>query len=166
MRDYQELALSAEQLNIRGDYRAVVELLEPYVGNINNKNTSFFNELGIAYGKIGSQLQDVAFWYKAYDCHKKAYDLDSNEPIYMFNLAIAATWIEHYEEAQELTAKYLESGHRKERKLAKDLLKKEGQIKEKVEELSNALAGEEEGERIPFIAKEILNQLQNEVIKQ
>jgi len=28
MRDCQELALRAEQLNIRGDYRAVVELLE------------------------------------------------------------------------------------------------------------------------------------------
>lgn len=124
MRDYQELALRAEQLNIRGDYRAVVDLLKPHTGDIDNENTSFFNELGIAYGKIGAQLQDIAFWHKAYDCHKKAYDLDSNEPIYMFNLAMAATWIEHYEEAQKLTTKYLESGHGRERKLAKDLLEK------------------------------------------
>lgn len=123
-RDYQEFALRAEQLNIRGDYRAVVDLLEPHAGNLDNKNTSFFNELGIAYGKIGSQLQDIAFWHKAYDFHKKPYHLDSNEPIYMFNLAMAATWIEHYEEAQELLTKYLESGYRKERELAQDLLEK------------------------------------------
>ena len=122
--DYQQLALRAEQLNIRGDYRGVVELLEPYTGNPDNKNTSFFNELGIAYGKIGSQLQDTAFWHKAYDCHKNAYRLDSNEPIYMFNLAMAATWIENYEKAQELLIKYLESGHRKELQLAKNVLKK------------------------------------------
>ena len=124
MKDYQELALRAEQLNIRGDYRAVVEMLELYAGDMDNENTSFFNELGIAYGKLGVQFQDIAFWRKAYDRHKKAYDLDNNEPIYMFNLAMAATWIEHYEDARKLTTKYPESGHERERKLAKDLLEK------------------------------------------
>ena len=122
--DYQQLALRAEQLNIQGNYCAVVKLLEPYAKRPNNKNTSFFNELGIAYGKIGSQLQDTAFWQKAYDCHKNAYRLDSNEPMYMFNLAMAATWIGHYGEAKELFTKYLESGHRRERELAIDILKK------------------------------------------
>ena len=124
VRDCQELALRAEQLNIRGDHRAVVELLEPHAEVAENDNTSYFNELGIAYGKIGSQPEDSAYWHKAYACHRKAHDLDRNEPIYMFNLAMAATWIERYKEAQELLTKYLESGHRKEHELAKDLLMK------------------------------------------
>lgn len=122
--DYQQLALRAEQLNIQGNYRAVVKLLEPYAKRPNNKNTSFFNELGIAYGKIGSQLQDTAFWQKAYDCHTNAYRLDSNEPMYMFNLAMAAIWIGHYGEAKELLTKYLGSGHKRKRELAIDILKK------------------------------------------
>lgn len=121
--DYQQLALRAEQMNIRGDYRGVLELLEPYVGEPDNNNTSFFNELGIAYGKIGSQLQDAAFWHKAYDCHKDAYRQDSNEPIYIFNLAMAAAWIKNYDEAKELFKEYLDSNHKKRCKLATDMLR-------------------------------------------
>ena len=124
MRDYQVHALRAEQLNTQGDHQAVIELLEPYAEDSDNENTSFFNELGIAYGKIGAQLQDVVFWCKAYDSHKRAHDLDNKEPIYMFNLAMAATWLERYEEAKDLTTRYIQSGHARERKLAKELLKK------------------------------------------
>ena len=122
MSNYQQLALRAEQMNINGDYQDAIKLLEPYVNEEENNNTSFFNELGIAYGKRGAQLQDVSLWRKAYNCHKKSYILDSNEPMYMFNLAMAATWLENYEEAKELFKKYIESGHQKERNLAKDLL--------------------------------------------
>jgi len=121
-RDYQQLAFRAEQMNIRGDYQGVIELLEPYAGKPDNDNTNLFNELGVAYGKIGSQLQDTVLWHKAYDCHKRAYLLDSNEAIYMFNLAMAATWIGNYGEAKELFKKYLKSGHRKDRELASDIL--------------------------------------------
>jgi len=121
--DYQKLALRAEQLNIRGDHHEVLKLLEPYAKNLNNKNTSFFNELGIAYGKIGSQLQDTTWWHKAYDCHKMSYRLDSEEPIYMFNLALAASWIEDYGQAKELFTKYLESGDERQRELTKNILR-------------------------------------------
>jgi len=120
--DWQQIALRAEQLNIKGDYRGVLELLEPYIGNPSNKNTSFFNELGIAYGKIGSQLQGTAFWHKAYDCHKKAYRINRHEPIYMFNLGIAADWIKNYKEAEELLTKYIKSGDTRRLKMATDIL--------------------------------------------
>jgi len=124
MSNYQQFALRAEQMNINGDHQSVIELLEPYANEEKNNNTSFFNELGIAYGKRGTQFQDVSLWRKAHDCHKKSYLSDSDEPIYMFNLAVADTWLENYEEAKELFRKYVESGHQKERDLAKDLLVK------------------------------------------
>ena len=120
--DWQQLVLRAEQLNIQGDYQGVLELLEPYTGNPNNKNTSFFNELGIAYGKIGRRCHSNVFWHKAYDCHKKAYRLARFEPIYMFNLGLAASWIKNYKEAEELLTKYIRSGDTRRLKMATDIL--------------------------------------------
>jgi len=122
--NYQAMAFTAEALNNKGKHQNAINLLLPDVEHPDNQNTSFFNELGIAYGKIGSKTNDRSYREKAYDYHKKAYDLDNNEPIYMLNLAMSATWIERYEEAKELMQKYLESGHARERKLAKDILKK------------------------------------------
>lgn len=124
MSNYQQLALKAEQMNINGDHQGVIELLEPYANEEENNNMSFFNELGVVYGKHGTQPKDISLWRKAYDCHKKSYLFDSNKPMYMFNLAMVATWLENYEEAKKLFKKYVESGHQREHDLAKDVLVK------------------------------------------
>jgi hypothetical protein len=127
--EYQRLAIEAEHLNLIGEYRAAIKLLEPYAENENNNNPSFSNELGVAYGKVGSQFQDIALWHKAYYYHKKSFNTDSNQPIYMFNLAMAALWLEEYDEAYNLFTNYIESGHKNNRKLAKQMLRKLRYIK-------------------------------------
>jgi tetratricopeptide (TPR) repeat protein len=121
-KDFQQMVFTAEALNKQGSYQQVLDLLLPTAEHPDNQNASFFNELGIAYGKIGSKNNDISFWAEAYQYHCKAYELDSTEPMYMFNLAVAASWLDKKDEALLLFKKYLATGHKKERKLALDMV--------------------------------------------
>ena len=47
--DYESLVLKAEKFGKTKDYQTVIEMLKPYENDPNNKNTAFFNTLGIAY---------------------------------------------------------------------------------------------------------------------
>lgn len=57
--NYKELASMAETLNMRGKYKKTIELLSPYINHYDNICESFFNELAIAYGKLGSQKHNL-----------------------------------------------------------------------------------------------------------
>lgn len=121
-RDYQVLAKVSEQLNLQDKYWETIEFLRQYeVGNTID-NTSFWNELGIAYGKVGTKNKNKEYWRLAYDAHKKAYDLDPREPMYLFNLAFATSWLENLFESRELFENYLESGHTGRRDLAQEMI--------------------------------------------
>jgi len=122
--DYQQMAFVAEALNNQGRHQEAIQLLLPGAEQPDNQNTSFFNEMGIAYGNIGSKTKDLSYWVKAYKYHRKAYELDSAEPMYMFNLAMAASWLDKRDEALDLFKKYVASGHQRRRELARDLVKK------------------------------------------
>ena len=122
--DYQQMAFTAEALNNQGRHQEAIQLLLPAAVQPDNQNTSFFNEIGIAYGKIGSKTNDLSYWVEAYKYHRKAYELDSAEPMYMFNLAMAASWLNKLDEALDLFKKYVATGHQRERKLALDAVKK------------------------------------------
>lgn len=120
--DYQVLAKVSEQLNLQDKYWETIEFLQQY--EVENKidNASFWNELGVAYGKAGTKKKNKEYWRLAYDAHKKAYDLDPIEPIYLFNLAFAASWLEKLFESRELFENYLKSGHTGRRNLAQEMI--------------------------------------------
>ena len=122
--DYQQMAFTAEALNNQGRHQEVIQLLLPEAEQPDNQNASFFNEIGFAYGAIGSRTKDLSYWVEAYKYHRKAYELDSTEPMYMFNLAMAASWLNKLDEALDLFKKYVATGHKRERKLALDAVKK------------------------------------------
>ncbi len=122
--DYQQMAFTAEALNNQGRHQEVIQLLLPAAVQPDNQNTSFFNEIGIAYGKIGSKTNTPSHWIEAYKYHSKAYKLNSGEPMYMFNLAMAASWLNKLDEALVLFKKYVATGHKREHKLALDAVKK------------------------------------------
>ena len=120
--DYIQLAGIAKTLNRDGNYKKTIELLTPYVNYNDNRCELLYNELAIAYGKLGSQKNRLKYWSYAYEFHKKAYHINQNNPVNIFNLAMAATWLKKYYEAEELFKRYLESGHHRERQLAIELL--------------------------------------------
>ncbi len=122
--EYQQMAFTAEALNNQGKHQEVIKLMLPVATQTNNQNPSFFNELGIAYGKIGSMTNDLTYWIEAYKYHRKSCELDCTEPMYMFNLAMAASWLNRLDEALDLFRKYIASGHQEGRKLALDAVKK------------------------------------------
>ncbi len=124
MIDYQEMAFAAEALNNKGRHQEAIQLLLPDAEQPDNQNVSFFNELGIAYGKIGSKRNDLSCWGKAYKYNRRAYELDSAEPMYMFNLAMAASWLDKADEALDLFKKYLTTGDKRRRELALHAVKK------------------------------------------
>ncbi len=120
--DYQVLAKVSEQLNLQDKYWETIEFLRQYEAGNTIDNTSFWNELGVAYGKVGAKNRNKEYWRLAYDAHKKAYDLDPREPIYLFNLAFTASWMENLFESRELFEGYLESGHTERRDLAQEMI--------------------------------------------
>jgi len=122
--DYEEMARVSEALNRKGRHQEVIDLLLPLAEQEGNRNSSFFNELGLAYGKIGSKTTDLSYWEKAYVYHTKAYSLDRSEPEYIFNLAMAASWLDKRDEALGLFKKYVATGHQRRRALAVDAVRK------------------------------------------
>jgi len=122
--DYQQMAFAAEALNNEGRHQEAIQLLLPEAEQPENQNTSFFNEIGIAYGNMGSKTNDLSYWVEAYKYHRKAYELDSTEPMYMFNLAMAASWLDKRDEALDLFKKYVATGHQRRQELALDAVKK------------------------------------------
>ena len=120
--EYQVLAKVGEQLNLRAKYWETIEFLEQYKSMNTIDNTSFWNELGFAYGRIGKKKKNKGYWQLAYDAHKKAYDLDSAEPMYIFNLALAASWLDDLLESRKLFELYIENGHTEGRDVAQKMI--------------------------------------------
>lgn len=122
--DFLQMAFTAEALNNQGKHREVISLLQPLAEHPDNLSTSFFNELGMAYGLIGSKTNDSSYFEEAYRYHQRAYILISWKPMYILNLAMAASRSNKLEEALYLFNEYVASGHKRGRKLALDEVRK------------------------------------------
>jgi hypothetical protein len=107
--DYDLLGVAATKLNMRSRHDDVLGLLQPYV-NDNIKSTHFWNELGMAYCKVGRKKRNMSMLMEAYFAHMNAYVLNSSVPIYMFNLAVAAHWVGRKDEALNYYRKYIDTG--------------------------------------------------------
>ncbi len=107
--DYELLGITATKLNMQSRHEDVLGLLQPYVHD-DIKSTHFWNELGMAYCKVGRKQRNNYMLMEAYFAHMNAYVLDSSIPMYIFNLAVAAHWVDKNEEALNYYKKYIDTG--------------------------------------------------------
>ncbi len=82
--DYEALTLLSVELNPNENPDDVISLLEPYKSNEENKNSYFYNSLGLAYKNKG-RFKD------AISAYSRSLKLMPNDPTTQYNLAIAYT---------------------------------------------------------------------------
>ena len=117
-KNYEAIENQMLDLIGKGEYQKVIHLYSKFI-TTDNRNPGFYNALGFACMKLKK-------YETAYYAFKRAYRLDSNNLVILFNLISMAFITNNYREANQLSEKYLletrdKPDYRKQRELIQEV---------------------------------------------